>query len=150
MAQMFYDCTYFLNTEVDYDTLSKAIVSWIQHTSGLIVTFWTNYISFITYCVVIWKQSFDIFGSFKLASSIILVPSILFGFFEFYYDYTEDATGSLVVDWMYYNLRFASILANFILLGLIRNRVVHMRSIRYLFDLSTLRPLTLTLQSYSI
>lgn len=117
--QLLYDVTFFFsNIEINYTILT--IANACQIIGGITKSIVSNFIAYIVFHVVYFKQSYDIYKNYNMIMAISLVPSLM-TFVVFMVASVPKANESLMVvalfD-MYYCIRLASIALNFVLCGM--------------------------------
>jgi hypothetical protein len=133
--QIIYDVNFLLGVYPSY----QACVVWnfLDVLGGLSVSFWTNVLSFVVMYIVISIKSFDIFGNYPyfciftilipfalaVASLLVIIPASTDDDKPFNYCVYDGSKFALILSYIYYWSRIASILFNIIAFAYIIWRV---------------------------
>jgi hypothetical protein len=118
--QLMYDCTLFFSN-VDCGYYVTAVANFFQLFGGVSSSLISNWIAFIAYFIIIYRQRFDIFGNFYSIMLIACLPGFANGVFYLYTmipesDYQRDLERVAIL-FIYYYIRLGSIFLNFLFCG---------------------------------
>jgi hypothetical protein len=130
-AQTLYDVTFFFsNVDVGYYAVSVANI--FQIIFGICSSLLSNWMAYIILHIVIYRQKFDVFKNFKfiLLSSFLpgFINAIVYAVAVIPKENESDDLVTISILYLYYYIRFASIIFNFVIVSIILYKIDLMSS----------------------